>query len=511
MNKCIVFVRVSTNRQEVDSQLEETVEYAKSLGFDDFKVIKRVGASAFEVSKFYREMIDELKETVLKDRSIKAVVCWHLNRLCRNDKVAVDIKEFLVKNKVNLFIKEPTIKLLNDDGTVNDGAELAFSLFATMNKQQIEELRKKVIRAKKRDMLLHKYIGGPVVRYGYRVEDSFLKPDPVQAEIVREIYDIYINSHHSYPSATREINERHGLSLGEYHVADILATTKYWDETQYPAIITEDTYRQAETIRKSHNLKDTQYRNRRFANRLIKCPLCGKGYTANVRNYRCATRGCKGTMLSIPKLDGLLWLIASHLESEHLMQLDNRDEYLEKKAVLEAKIKSVEGSATKDEKARERAKKCVVEGIITIEEYKDRIKTLDRKVEETRVKVGGWQAEIAEIDRLMNEDTGKLQRVLKISGDVSGADEQRMREIVRKWVKRISVGGGVVTIDTLGRSYRCVYKPWNKVSWYTVGGRPLAVRYINRDKYGKTWFADCVNSPEDIVATLAWLSGSLIV
>lgn len=126
--------------------------------------------------------------------------------------------------------------------------------------------------------------------------------------------------------------------------------------------------------------------------------------------------------LSIPKLDGLLWLIASHLEGERLLNTSAKDEYLQKRAVLAAKIASVESSATKDAKARERAKKCVVEGIITIEEYKERIRTLDNENEMVQKKVLGWRTEIDEIDRLMNEDsctylylTGLLQYNLHYS------------------------------------------------------------------------------------------------
>ena len=512
--KCIVFVRVSTERQEVDSQLKDTIDYAKSLDFDDFVIISRIGASAFEVSKFYLEMIDELKDTVERDKDIKAVVCWHLNRLCRNDVIAADLKQFLINHKVNLYIKEPTIKLLNDDLTVNSGAELAFSLFATMAKQQAEELRKKTIRAKKRDMRLHKYIGGPVVKYGYRVnKDKYIEPDPVESEIVKEIFDIYINECHSYPKTTREINERRGINLTEPHIIHIIRSKKYYNESQYPAIITEEIYRQAEEVRKNNNCtKDTQHRNRRFANRLIECPVCGSGYTANVRDYRCITRGCKGMMLSIPKLDGLLWLIASHLESERLLNTSAKDEYLQKKAVLAAKIASVESSATKDAKARERAKKCVVEGIITIEEYKERIRTLDNENEMVQKKVLEWRTEIDEIDRLMSEDTNSIKKILEIADNISAKDELQMRDIVRKWIRHIAIKDDILTIETLTRTYKCIYNPWGKkYSWYTVGKKPLAVRYIRRTKFGEVWFDDIRVKPTELPYTLAWLSGSEIV
>lgn len=511
--KCLLFIRTSTTRQEVESQLKETREYAESLGYDEFVTVGDKGRSAYKVTDEYLELIGEMKETINKDPEIKAVVCYHLNRLFRNITVANELKEWFVENKIQLEIREPHIKLLEADGTLSNSSEMVFYFFSVYSKQQIDELRAKTVRAKKRDMLLHKYIGGPVVKYGYRVnKDKFVEPDPEKAEIVKEIFDIYVNHCHSYPTATREINERHGMDFGEYHITHILNCPKYWDGTQYPPIITEEVYRQAEAIRKSHTMKDTQYRNRRFANRLITCPVCGKGYTANVRDYRCATKGCHGTMLSIPQLDGLLWRISSHLESEHLMRLDNMEEYAQKKAVLGDKIKSVDSYATKDKKSRERAKKCVVEGIITIEEYKERISELDNEYRKVEEKVGMWKAEIEEIDRLMSEDTGKAKRILEISDNITASDESQMRDIVRKWVKRIGIDGRDITVETVARVYRCVCRPYGKkYVWYTVNGNPLPVKPVNRAKGGKVWFGKCTVKPQDLATTLAWLGGSEIV
>ncbi|MBQ3944504.1 MAG: recombinase family protein, partial [Alphaproteobacteria bacterium] len=146
--KCLLFFRVSTTKQEWESQLKETKLYAESLGFNDFVTVGKAGASAYKVADEYLALVDEMKGLIERDNTIEAVITYHLNRLCRNDKVAMDIKEFLIKHHTNLYVYEPTIKLLNDDGSINTGAELAFSLFATMSRQQIDELIVKSKRGK---------------------------------------------------------------------------------------------------------------------------------------------------------------------------------------------------------------------------------------------------------------------------------------------------------------------------------------------------------------------------
>lgn len=511
--KCIVFTRVSTSRQEVDSQKIETIEYAKSLDFDEFKIISRTGASAYKLTSEYLQMVDEMKQAILSDRSIKAVVCFHLNRLCRNDVIAMDIKQFLINNNVNLYIKEPTIKLLNDDGSVNSGAELAFSLFATMNKQQISELRAKVKRAKARDKAIHKYIGGPVVAFGYRVNtDNMVVVNEKQAEIIRTIFELYGTGEWSYTTLDREIKERYGLELGWWQIGRILKNPNYWNNSMYPPIITELDYQKAEKQRKSCTSRPTQSKHFHFANRIIKCPKCGRGLTGNVRDYRCRL-GCDAPRIGIPALDGLLWLIASHLEGERMLNTDTKEELRQKKAVLAAKIESVGNYTSKGEKRAERAKKMALEGLIEVEEYKAILKDVENEQKETLKKVDGWKAELAELDRLIVEDTKSMERILTIADKIDSSDEQEMRTIVRRWITKVTyTKDWIFIIETIGgRVYRCRYNRYGFESrWWTINNKPIAARPLKRSETECT-FGKNRCKPNDLITTLAWLTGSEIV
>lgn len=146
--KCILFVRASTSKQETESQLKETKEYAESLGYNEFITIGKAGASAYKVADEYLALIDEMKETIKKDPEIKAVVCWAMNRLFRNISVADELKNWFVENKIQLEIREPHIKLLEADGSLSNSSEMIFYFFSVYNKQQIDELKKKSIRGK---------------------------------------------------------------------------------------------------------------------------------------------------------------------------------------------------------------------------------------------------------------------------------------------------------------------------------------------------------------------------
>lgn len=509
--KCIVWVRCSTERQEIESQKKETIEYAKSLKYNEFVIIGEVGASAYKVNKLYIEMVDRMKQLIESDKDIKAVVCWHLNRLARNDKIAMDIKEFLIEHKIQLHVKEPHVKLLKDDGTVDEGAELVFSVFSTMSKQQAAELRQKTKRAKARDKALHKYIGGPVVGFGYTIKDKMVVPDPDNSKIVNDIYNLYGSGQYSYATLVKEINERYGTNFGWYFMKNILDTTRYFDNTKYPPIITEEQYNKAKEQRNNSTSRPMTSKHFHFANRIIKCPNCGRGLTGNVRDYRCSL-DCKTPRVSIPNMDGLLWVIVSHLESERLLHSDSKKELLQKKAVLASKINGVEQLSMKGEKKAQRAKKMALEGLIEVDEYKDILKQVEQENEERNKRIEGYKSEIRDIDRLIEEDTMSMRKILEVSDQINEYTEQQMRDIVRRWIVKITyTEDWIFSIETHTRTYKAKYDRYGYESrWYTINNKPLVVRPFIRDGNGSK-FGKNRCKPNDIVTTLAWLSGSEIV
>ena len=511
--KCLLFIRTSTSKQETESQLKETKEYAESLGYNEFVTIGKAGASAYKVADEYLALIDEMKSTVEKDPEIKAVVCWAMNRLFRNIKMADELKEWFVDNKIQLEIKEPHIKLLEDDGTLSNSSEMVFHFFAVFNKQQIDELRKKSSRAKRRDKELHKYIGGYMPPFGYRLdENKFIVPDPVQAPIVSEIFDLYATGEFSYPQLVKEINERHGTNLQVHSIFNFLKRKDYYNNTSYPPIITESQFKACEEERKRCTAKPSAYKHYTFANRLIKCPKCGKGYTATERKYICHKLNHCGTpTISTANLDGLLWLIASHLESERLMNASVKDEYIQRKAVLEQKIASVDNYTKRWEKIRQNLKKALIQGTLDADDYTDGIKKVEAEEKDTNENVVVWKAQIAELDKLIEEDTKSIMRILEISGHINSMDEQEMRSMVRRWIKQITFEGDIWTVETLTRTYKAVYNCYGfPTKWTTVNGNFLAAQPLKRDK-DVCEFQPIKLKPAELPYTLAWLGGSEIV
>ena len=118
---------------------------------------------------------------------------------------------------------------------------------------------------------------------------------------------------------------------------------------------------------------------------------------------------------------------------------------------------------------------------------------------------------MADIDRMIKEDTLSIKKILEISGRITSMNEQEMRTIVRRWVRQITFEGDVWTIETLTRTYKAVYNCYGFPSrWKTVNGNYITARPLKRDNNGSR-FADIKLKPVELPYTLAWLSGSEIV
>lgn len=212
MYKAICILRISTTRQDIESQRVDMCKYISNFGYkkDEIYWITGEGASAFKIDDAYKAVINEMFETINGCSSIECVFSWHINRLGRDEEELHKIRKFLVSHKIQLRIKEPTLYLLNEDGTENPGMSLAFSMFATMSRQQIEELRAKSKRAKTLNREKGKYNGG-FLMFGYTTDkDNNIIIDNEQSNIVKKIFYMFVSEKKTYAEIAREL-----MSTGE--------------------------------------------------------------------------------------------------------------------------------------------------------------------------------------------------------------------------------------------------------------------------------------------------------
>ena len=222
MEDIIAIIRTSTERQEIETQRKELLEFIKNDGIDEsrVRVIGEAGASAIKLDDEYRRNIEKVYEAV-DGGGIKCVYAWALDRIGRNEQVMFGFKQYLIDHKVNLKIVNPSLVLLNADGSVNSGMEIAFSLYVTMAKQEMEQKQARFKRGKKRNVEQGRFNGGPRPLFGYKKnENGYVVPDPIESEIVITMFTLYSTGRYSGKALSDEIFERYGRRIGQEVVAE---------------------------------------------------------------------------------------------------------------------------------------------------------------------------------------------------------------------------------------------------------------------------------------------------
>ena len=339
MKKAVILVRTSTVRQEIDSQIEEVIKYAMADGYkaDDLEVIGNAGSSAIKLDERYLENIQKVYKVIETTPTIECVYAWAIDRIGRREELLMNFKNFLIAKKVNLKIKNPSLYLLEPDGRVNSGAELAFSLFATMAKQEMEQKKERFKRAKTRNHKEGKFNGGAETRFGYSVENGYFVVNKEEAEVVQIIFEEYSTGNYSMQKLSDELNKRGFKNRGKFlnvpFLHKVLTTTDYIGDGNKPAILDKAVYDKCEEIRNNQTstLLSKESKTIHLATKILKCKDCGTNYMANFDRYVCYkhrfakrfTDTCSNDhTIRIDVLDNLLWDVAFEMYKEYLSVVD---------------------------------------------------------------------------------------------------------------------------------------------------------------------------------------------
>lgn len=389
--KAILLIRTSTVQQEIESQEKEIIEYAKSFGYTNYKIIGNAGASAIKLDTQYLKNIEEVYSTIESDPSINCVFAWAIDRIGRNEEMLMHFKNYMIDHKIQLIIKNPTLQLLNSDGTANTGVELAFSLFATMAKQEMEMKQARFKRAKDRMKAQGRFAGG-AVKYGYSTTEDgtiFLDPSCDGYICISDIFKEYATGIYSLTTLAKEINSRGYKTMrnklwtaGTIHQILI-------DEANIP-IVGEDLFNKVQKICKErwHSAPRNRTTNN-LAVGILKCRECGGNYTRFDTKYRCLTHSvndpnkkhctCKDC-IDVKKMDAML-LKWAKIEEQALRLMNTKDSYArdqETIKVVSKKIEKLESDLTKYDTKRLKIQEGYEEGIYNKSQYQSKLEQLKK-------------------------------------------------------------------------------------------------------------------------------------
>ncbi|MFI3326155.1 MAG: recombinase family protein [Clostridia bacterium] len=347
--KCYIYTRVSTTMQvdgySLEAQKEKLRRYAEFQEFDiagEYSDEGKSGKSVEGRSEFLR-MIEDIES--LKDK-VSFVLVFKLSRFGRN---AADVLTSLQRMQdfgVNLICVEDGIDSSKDSG------KLMISVLSAVAEIERENILVQTMEGRKQKAREGKWNGG-FAPYGYKLENGNLYIAEDEVEIIRIIYDKYINTNmgangiadylnsHGYKKKIRQNNTIEHfipafitkvldnetycgkIAYGKRKNEKVLGTRNDYHivkqdnymlvEGIHEAIINEEDWLIASEKRKlnigKHERKhDLDHRH--LLSSLIKCPVCGAGMYGNSNRKK--------------KPDGTLYTAYYYYACKHRKMVDDK-------------------------------------------------------------------------------------------------------------------------------------------------------------------------------------------
>ena len=288
--RCGIYVRVSTDDQRdngysIDSQLRMIKEYCEKNNYDIVDVYNDAGHSGKDLMR--PEMQRLLKD--IKSHKMEKIVAIKVDRLTRNNYDGFWLLNYCEEHDVKIeLILEPY-----DVSTAN--GEMIFGMNLVFGQRERKEIEARTKRAME-EMALEK-VHPSKAPYGYtrNVETGHLEVEPIEAQVVKRIFEVYKNSS-SIRSIANTLNEEKAyLKQGKWNsdkVYKILTNSIYigtfaYGKTKRKAqdILYVDNYCEQIIDENSWNITRKILEKNKHPNYgehihlftgIVRCPDCGK-------------------------------------------------------------------------------------------------------------------------------------------------------------------------------------------------------------------------------------------
>jgi len=196
MNKAVLMCRVSTEAQDYEAQIGDLKKYAQSKGITECHVIATKESGFRNINE--REGWIKTKEYFEEHPDYDTLIVTEISRLGRRETAIAEIKEYMERNMMSLFIKDLDLHLY-DRGKKKPESDIVFSVFASMATSEMSVKKDRFMRAK-RELRAQGYSIVGKVLFGYtRVKDETRGKNKFvvnekQAKEINEIYNIYGSS-----------------------------------------------------------------------------------------------------------------------------------------------------------------------------------------------------------------------------------------------------------------------------------------------------------------------------
>lgn len=366
-----------------------------------------------------------------------AVVCMDLDRLSRGSGFDSGyITQVLQVNHCKIITPDKTYDL-------NDQADEQFSDMKFMfSRYELKTITKRLVNGRKQSVKEGKFVGS-VPPYGYekikiKGEKGYvLRPSEKEADIVKMIFDLYVNQNMGYRNIASKLNEigieaRTENGWTQHSVYHVLSNPVYigrvrWGanpmkktiedgqvkkkryhtsdyatfEGKHEPIITEDLFEKTIELRnrKTHPsvAKHNPIKNP-FAT-LIKCGKCGKTirYSGNLR-YKCENKECDCRCTKAEEIEPIVVEKMTEYLQKYKIKIENEPQTIKLDGTLDAYKKELEELENQQDKLCD----LLEQGIYTVQMFTTRNQKLTERIKNLQETIKSLASELEKGDQGVN-------------------------------------------------------------------------------------------------------------
>lgn len=204
-----IYTRVSTAIQtegySLEAQRQKLIDYAKYRGFAICGEYSDAGFSGKNIAgrQQFQQMLDDISN---KKDDIKYVLVFKLSRFGRNAADVLSSLQFMQDYGVNLICVEDNIDSSADSG------KLMISVMSAMAEIERENILVQTMAGRKQKATNGGWNGG-FAPYGYELKDGKLIVVEDEARVIRDTFELYVNSGKGATFVAKELNSRYVKKL----------------------------------------------------------------------------------------------------------------------------------------------------------------------------------------------------------------------------------------------------------------------------------------------------------
>ena len=141
MTRVALLVRVSTDKQDYNRQINELQEYCEKMNWEVVRIFANKVSGAKKIEE-RQELVDMLQ--YISENDIDKVCVWEISRLGRSTLEALKIIELLNEHKVCLYIKNYNLETLDNDGKINPITSLITTILLEISQMERNTIKERM-------------------------------------------------------------------------------------------------------------------------------------------------------------------------------------------------------------------------------------------------------------------------------------------------------------------------------------------------------------------------------